>query len=58
MISNTNASILGKRQNPTVGDGAADALCKVAHLNGFVVFRNSSSGHAAFMTEMLSGFQN
>jgi hypothetical protein len=26
---------------------AADGLCKIAHLNGFVVFRNSSPGHAS-----------
>jgi hypothetical protein len=43
----------GRDRSIMLGYGAADALCKIAHLKGFVVFRNSSPGHAAFMTEML-----
>jgi len=48
----------GRDRSIMLGRGAADALCEIAHLKGFVVFRNSSLGHAAFMTEMLSEFQN
>ena len=39
----------GRDRSIMLGYGAADALCKIAHLKGFVVFRNSSPGHAAMV---------